>query len=198
MQRRPAESRRGVTGRRPGLIAVIVQGEPWTSAARPRKGEGRRTRIPASPPPSAFGGAEVPQASNYLWAQLMRRSFPPSLDLGGTPSFGETSPERFARRRVASTCWSVAAVAGDSGSWRSSRTERWLAGSWHICACRRRCHGHARRAPLHVERPLVLRTPTHCSTSPDRRWVRPAFGGSWVVVGAVSLSGDTPRRPPRC
>jgi hypothetical protein len=49
---------------------------------------------PADPPPAAH------PRTNLLWAQLMARSFPPSLGSRSTPSFGETSPERFARRRV--------------------------------------------------------------------------------------------------
>ena len=60
----------------------------------------------------------APRHRNMLWAELMRRSLPPSLGMCSMPSFGETSPERIARRRVASIRSCAAAAAAVCDCWR--------------------------------------------------------------------------------
>jgi hypothetical protein len=96
---------------RPRINLLLYYGVLGAHAAwRPRVCPGESAprdvlAVNATPSAPTEAHAAGPSRTNILWAELMQRSFPPSLGMCSMPSFGETSPERIARRRVGSTRW---------------------------------------------------------------------------------------------
>jgi hypothetical protein len=141
---------------RPGVAVPTATVDTVVDAradsARPIAPTGRTL----DPPPSAPAGA-ARSGSNWLWAELMRRSFPPSL--GFTihaelwRDLAEALPPprcalrgRVARRRAGSTRSHARAAAGGFVSLRSSSTARLSSESFAISGSPPKFRRRARRA----------------------------------------------------